>query len=61
MKGGPATCNAIVAGAMLGCKVGYSELPKEWIDDLLPQQLNWLNAKINCLLDMMALLSHNAA
>ncbi|XP_068718826.1 uncharacterized protein [Montipora capricornis] len=55
MKGGHATCNAIVAGAMLGCKVGYSELPKEWIDGLLPQQLNWLNAKINCLLDMMAL------
>ena len=55
MQGGHATCNATVAGALLGCKVGYSELPRDWIDGLLPRQVAWLNAKINSFLDMMAL------
>ena len=55
MQGGHATCNGTVAGAMLGCKVGYSELPRDWIDGLLPKQVTWLNAKLNSLLDMMAL------
>lgn len=55
MQGGHATCNGTVAGAMLGCKVGYSELPRDWIDGLLPKQVTWLNSKLNSLLDMMAL------
>ena len=55
MQGGHATCNGTVAGAMLGCKVGYSELPRDWIAGLLPKQVTWLNAKLNSLLDMMAL------
>ena len=55
MQGGHATCNGTVVGAMLGCKVGYSELPRDWIDGLLPKQVTWLNAKLNSLLDMMAL------
>ena len=55
MQGGHATCNATVAGALLGCKVGYSELPRDWIDGLLPRQVAWLYTKVNCFLDMMAL------
>ena len=55
MQGGHATCNATVAGALLGCKVGYSELPRDWIDGLLPRQVAWLNTKVNSFLDMMAL------
>lgn len=55
MQGGHATCNGTVAGAMLGCKVGYSELPRDWINGLLPKQVTWLNSKLNSLLDMMAL------
>ena len=55
MQGGHATCNGTVAGAMLWCKVGYSELPRDWIDGLIPKQKTWLNAKLNSLLDMMAL------
>lgn len=55
MQGGHATCNASVAGALLGCKYGYSELPKEWLEGLLPKQVTWLNRKVNALLDMMAL------
>ena len=55
MQGGHATCNAVVAGALLGCKFGYSELPRDWLEGLIPQQVTWLNTKINSLLDMMAL------
>ncbi|XP_032238981.1 uncharacterized protein LOC5513573 isoform X2 [Nematostella vectensis] len=55
MQGGHATCNATVAGAVLGCKLGYAQLPKEWLNGLLPKQVSWLNGKINALLDMMAL------
>ena len=55
MQGGHTTCNVAVAGALLGCKVGYSHLPREWLHGLLPRQVAWLNTKINCLLDMMAL------
>lgn len=55
MQGGHATCNAVVAGALLGCKLGYSELPRDWLEGLIPQQVAWLNTKINSLLDMMAL------
>ena len=61
MQGGHATCNGTVAGAMLGCKVGYSELPRDWIAGLLPKQVTWLNAKLNSLLDMMALPSQTGA
>ena len=55
MQGGHATCNAVVTGALLGCKFGYSELPRDWLEGLIPQQVTWLNTKINSLLDMMAL------
>lgn len=55
MRGGDADTNATVAGAVLGCKLGYSHLPPDWLDGLLPKQKSWLNAKLNCLLDLMAL------
>ena len=55
MEGGHATCNATVAGAILGCRFGFSKLPRAWVDGLLPKQVTWLNGKINSLLDMMAL------
>ena len=55
MRGGDADTNAAVAGAVLGCKLGYTRLPSDWLNGLLPKQKSWLNAKINCLLDLMAL------
>ena len=55
MRGGDADTNAVVAGAVLGCKLGYSCLPSDWLQGLLSKQKTWLNAKLNCLLDLMAL------
>ncbi|XP_045165426.1 uncharacterized protein LOC123529251 isoform X2 [Mercenaria mercenaria] len=55
MEGGDSNSNGCVAGALLGCKVGYSRLPKEWISGLRKKQTTWLNVKINLLLDMMGL------
>ncbi|MCP4176394.1 MAG: ADP-ribosylglycohydrolase family protein, partial [bacterium] len=50
-QGGDADTNAAVAGAMLGAKLGYSNLPKDWIDGLLNKHK--LNGKINQLIDIM--------
>eukprot|EP00118_Oscarella_pearsei_P011421 m.76672 g.76672 ORF g.76672 m.76672 type:complete len:172 (+) comp36003_c1_seq11:1828-2343(+) len=55
LLGGDADTNAAVAGAVLGCRLGYSRLPSDWMDSLLSKQKAWLNAKINCLLDLMGL------
>lgn len=55
MEGGDSNSNGCVAGALLGCKVGYSHLPPEWIQGLRKKQLSWLNVKINHFLDMMGL------
>ena len=54
-QGGHSTCNATVAGAVLGCKTGYSLLPKRWIDGLSQTHCDWLNSKLNCFLNMMGL------
>ncbi|XP_050413834.1 uncharacterized protein LOC126828227 [Patella vulgata] len=55
MSCGDSNSNACVAGAIMGCKMGFSRLPTHWIDDLRSKQTNWLNVKINCLLDMMGI------
>lgn len=55
MEGGDSNSNSCVAGALLGCKVGYSRLPQEWILGLCKKQTAWLNVKINHFLDMMGL------
>nr|XP_002733515.1 PREDICTED: uncharacterized protein LOC100373659 [Saccoglossus kowalevskii] len=34
-EGGDADSNGAVAGALLGCKLGYSGLPQDWLEDLL--------------------------
>ena len=52
---GDSNSNACVAGALLGCKVGYSHLPSNWINGLRKKQTTWLNAKINILLDLMGI------
>eukprot|EP00668_Euglena_longa_P008705 GGOE01010479.1.p1 GENE.GGOE01010479.1~~GGOE01010479.1.p1 ORF type:complete len:759 (-),score=197.21 GGOE01010479.1:1491-3599(-) len=33
-EGGNAEVNAALAGALLGCRLGYSQLPKDWVGDL---------------------------
>jgi ADP-ribosylglycohydrolase len=54
-EGGMASCNAIVIGAVLGCQTGYKMLPKKWIDGLPQMHKDWLNSKLNCLLNIMGL------
>ncbi|KAK3101046.1 hypothetical protein FSP39_000557 [Pinctada imbricata] len=55
LNAGDSNSNACVAGAILGCKYGFSHLPKQWISELRTKQTKWLNVKINLLLDMMGL------
>lgn len=43
MAGGDADTNACVAGALLGCWVGYSGIPAEWKDGIMHKQ--WLLEK----------------
>ncbi|GAM23050.1 hypothetical protein SAMD00019534_062250 [Acytostelium subglobosum LB1] len=48
-QGGDADTNGAVCGAMIGCKIGYSQLPKDmldalpnkkWLDNLVVQFIN---------------------
>ena len=43
MAGGDADTNACVAGALLGCWVGYAALPREWRDGIMHRE--WLLEK----------------
>jgi len=54
-EGGDSNSNGCVAGALLGCKIGYSKLPPDWLLGLRKEQTEWLNVKINHLLDMIGL------
>ncbi|XP_048739714.2 uncharacterized protein LOC125654015 [Ostrea edulis] len=55
MAAGDSNSNCCVAGALLGCKFGFSHLPKHWVHGLRKKQTTWLNVKINHLLDMIGL------
>jgi len=52
-ESGDADTNAAVAGAMLGCKLGYTKIPKRWVDRLLHKE--WLHEKLEEFLDMLGL------
>ena len=53
MEGGDADTNGAVAGAMLGARLGYARLDKQWRDALLHRQ--WLDKRVNNLLVLMGL------
>lgn len=55
MNGGDCRITATIAGALHGALTGYSSLPFNWVNDLLPKQTQWLNVKVNHLLDLMAI------
>jgi ADP-ribosylglycohydrolase len=43
-EGGDADTNAAVAGSVLGCYLGYANLPKDWLSCLIHKK--WLDEKI---------------
>jgi len=43
-EGGDADTNGAVAGSLLGCRLGFSELPKEWLIELPNKR--WLDKKV---------------
>jgi len=53
LEGGDADTNCAVAGALLGCKLGFSALPKVWLDKL--KERVWLEAKVQKFLNLLGL------
>jgi ADP-ribosylglycohydrolase len=53
LEGGDADSNGAVAGAVLGCHLGYSALPQDSIRQLPHRE--WLDTKIDFLLQLMRL------
>ncbi|EFA79914.1 hypothetical protein PPL_06734 [Heterostelium album PN500] len=43
-EGGDSDSNGSIAGGLLGCKIGYSHLPKDWIQQLPNKE--WLDIKV---------------
>ncbi|KAL1519132.1 hypothetical protein AB1Y20_003395 [Prymnesium parvum] len=52
-EGGDADTNCAVAGALLGCRLGFSQLPSNWVAEL--QHSSWLDAYAQKLLFMLQL------
>ncbi|XP_070558794.1 ADP-ribosyl-[dinitrogen reductase] glycohydrolase-like [Ptychodera flava] len=50
-EGGDSDTNGAVAGALLGCKVGFKNLPHTWIEGLLHKK--WLDEKIKKFMKML--------
>lgn len=55
LAGGDADTNGTVAGALLGCQLGFSQLPKEWIAGM--PYSSWLEAYVQKVLFMLQLRS----
>eukprot|EP00026_Physarum_polycephalum_P002884 Phypoly_transcript_02893.p1 GENE.Phypoly_transcript_02893~~Phypoly_transcript_02893.p1 ORF type:complete len:395 (+),score=66.58 Phypoly_transcript_02893:1362-2546(+) len=53
MEGGDSDTNAAVAGALLGCKIGYSKLPQDWLSGL--KEKEWLDEKVDRFLALLGL------
>eukprot|EP00438_Fugacium_kawagutii_P030362 Skav223245 [mRNA] locus=scaffold2231:451455:452681:+ [translate_table: standard] len=53
LAGGDADTNGAVAGALLGCRLGFSQLPKEWIAGM--PYSSWLEAYVQKVLFMLQL------
>jgi len=53
LQAGDADTNGAVAGAVLGCKLGYSGLPSDWLNGL-PHK-DWLAEKAEALCGVLGL------
>lgn len=51
LAGGDADTNGAVAGALLGCRLGFSQLPAEWIAGM--PYSSWLEAYVQKVLFML--------
>lgn len=50
-EGGDADTNCAIAGALLGCRLGYSQLPHHWLAGLKHQE--WFEQKVQTLIDFL--------
>merc|ERR1712224_740564 len=55
MEAGDADSNAVVAGALLGARLGFSSLPKEWLEQVPTEQTKWLESKTQAALQLLGL------
>ena len=56
LEGGWGTCvHACVVGGVLGALGGFINVPQSWLNELGTNNLNYLNNKVNLLLDMFGL------
>eukprot|EP00929_Paragymnodinium_shiwhaense_P111647 TRINITY_DN79988_c0_g1_i1.p1 TRINITY_DN79988_c0_g1~~TRINITY_DN79988_c0_g1_i1.p1 ORF type:complete len:706 (+),score=103.31 TRINITY_DN79988_c0_g1_i1:67-2184(+) len=55
MQAGDADSNAVVAGAVLGARLGFSALPPEWLAQVPELQTQWLDERITRTLKLMGL------
>ncbi|PRP80675.1 hypothetical protein PROFUN_11634 [Planoprotostelium fungivorum] len=53
-EGGDADTNGAVAGALLGAKLGYKQLPREWLESLRHKE--WLEEKVEKFLKLQGLI-----
>jgi len=53
MQGGDANANCAVGGGLLGLKIGYKKLPKDWLTGLIHS--HWVNEKIRVLFSLVGI------
>jgi len=55
MEAGDADSNAVVAGAILGARVGFNRLPQDWLEAVPKLQKAWLEGKLSSCLHQLGL------
>jgi hypothetical protein len=50
-EGGDADTHCAIAGALLGCRLGYSQLPQHWLSGL--RHPDWLERKVQTLIQFL--------
>ena len=52
-EAGDADTNGAVCGAVIGCKIGYSNLPHDWLEKM--PHIKWLDGKVDQFLNCIGL------